>query len=159
LLLHCHAGSPRDAVQRLFDQRGIASNRLTFVGVLPTEQYFELYRQIDLALDPFPYCGGTTTCDALWMGVPVVSLAGRTAVGRGGLSILSNVGLPELVARDTEQYVQIAAHLAADRPRLADLRATLRQRMQESPLMDAPRFARNVEATYREMWRRWCAEV
>ena len=79
-------------------------------------------------------------------------------MGRGGVSILSNLGLPELVARDAEQYVRIAAELASDLPRLSKLRATLRERMQSSPLMDAPRFARNVEAAYREMWRRWCSE-
>ena len=108
-----------------------------------------------MALDPFPYGGGTTTCDALWMGVPVVSLAGQTAVGRGGLSILSNLGLTDLVAHDVRQYVRIAADLANDLPRLGQLRATLRERMQSSPLMDAPRFARGVEAAYRTMWRRW----
>ena len=118
--------------------------------------YFALYRQIDIGLDPFPCNGGTTTCDALWMGVPVVTLAGRTAVGRGGVSVLRNVGLPELIAETPEQYVQIAAALAGDLPRLAELRRTLRERMRASPLMDAPRFARNVEAAYRQMWRKWC---
>src|SRR5208337_4322502 len=103
-------------------------------------EYLRIYEHIDVALDPFPYGGGTTTCDALWMGVPVVSLAGETAVGRGGLSILSNIGLPELVARDPEEYVRIAAELARDLPRLSNLRATLRQRMQSSPLMNAPRL-------------------
>jgi predicted O-linked N-acetylglucosamine transferase (SPINDLY family) len=91
------------------------------------------------------------------MGVPVVSLAGRTAVGRGGLSILSNVGLPELVARDVDHYVKIAVDLASDLARLSGLRAALRQRMETSPLMDAPRFARNVETVYRTLWERWCA--
>ena len=90
------------------------------------------------------------------MGVPVVTLAGRTAVGRGSVSILSNIGLPELVAEDRRQYVEIAARLARDLPRLAQLRASLRDRVQQSPLMNAPRFARNVEAAYRAMWRRWC---
>jgi hypothetical protein len=92
------------------------------------------------------------------MGVPVVSLAGRTAVGRAGLSILSNAGLPELVARSPEEYVRIARDLAADLPRLADLRAGLRSRLLRSPLTDAPRFARNVEAAFRGMWRRWCGK-
>jgi protein O-GlcNAc transferase len=115
--------------------------------------YFEMYHSIDIALDTHPYGGGTTTCDALWMGVPVMSLVGKTAVGRAGLSILSNVGLPEQVARSDEEYVRIAAALATDLPRLAHLRSTLRQRMQASPLMDAPRFARNMEAAYRQMWR------
>ena len=156
LLLHAHAGSHRDRVRDLFAQQGISPERLAFADRLPMAEYFQLYHRIDVALDPFPYGGGTTTCDALWMGVPVVSLAGQTAVGRGGLSILSNVGLADLVAYDSEQYVRIAVELASDLPRLSELRATLRERMQGSPLMDAPRFARNVEAAYRAMWRRWC---
>ncbi|HWY88037.1 MAG TPA: hypothetical protein VNX28_14995, partial [Gemmataceae bacterium] len=114
------------------------------------------YERIDVALDPFPYGGGTTTCDALWMGVPVVSLAGQTAVGRGGLSLLSNIGLVDLVANDVEQYIRIAVELAADLPRLRALRAGLRERLQRSPLMDAPRFARNIEKAFRDMWHRWC---
>jgi len=157
LLLHAAQGSHRERTRELFSEQGVSPERLKFVDFMPAAQYFRVYQQIDVALDPFPYGGGTTTCDALWMGVPVVSLAGMMAVGRGGLSILSNVGLPELVAHDLDQYVQIAAGLAADLPRLAELRATLRERMQQSPLMDAPRFARNVEAAYRTMWRRWCA--
>ena len=128
MLLHAHAGSHRRRVQRFLTEQGVSADRLAFVGLLPTAEYFGRYRQIDVALDPFPYGGGTTTCDALWMGVPVVSLRGETAVGRGGLSILSNVGLRELVARDVDEYVQIAAGLAGDLPRLAQLRATLRQR-------------------------------
>jgi predicted O-linked N-acetylglucosamine transferase (SPINDLY family) len=90
------------------------------------------------------------------MGVPVVSAIGQTVVGRGGLSILSNVGLADLVAHDSEQYVRIACELTGDLPRLARLRATLRSRLENSPIMDAPRFARHVETAYREMWRRWC---
>ena len=119
-------------------------------------RYIQSYQRIDIALDPFPHGGGTTTCDALWMGVPVISLAGQTAVSRAGLTILTNVGLTELVAGSLEEYVKIAADLAGDLPRLAALRAELRQRMQASPLMDAPRFARNIEAAYRQIWRRWC---
>ena len=158
LLLYARAGGHRDRVRGVLAERGISTERLAFVDFLPLEEYFDVYQRIDVALDTFPYGGGTTTCDALWMGVPVVSLAGQTAVGRGGASILSNVGLPELVAHDAEQYVRIAVDLANDLPRLSELRATLRNRMQASPLMDAPRFARNVEAAYREMWRRWCAK-
>jgi predicted O-linked N-acetylglucosamine transferase (SPINDLY family) len=158
LLLHAHAGRHRDRVRRLLAEQGISAERLAFVGLLPTAEYFGVYQRIDVALDPFPYGGGTTICDALWMGVPVVSLAGQMAVGRGGVSILSNVGLPELVAQDSEQYVRIAVELAQDLPRLSQLRTSLRDRMQKSPLMDAPRFARNVEAAYREMWQRWCTK-
>jgi predicted O-linked N-acetylglucosamine transferase (SPINDLY family) len=92
------------------------------------------------------------------MGVPVVTLLGRTAVGRGGASLLSNIGFPDLIARTPEQYVRIAIDLAQDLPRQAELRRTLRPRMQASPLKDAPLFARNVEAAYRQMWRNWCVE-
>jgi predicted O-linked N-acetylglucosamine transferase (SPINDLY family) len=157
LLLHAHEGSHRQRVLGRFQQEGIDPQRIRFTGLLPIESYFDLHQQLDIALDTFPYGGGTTTCDALWMGVPVVSLIGQTAVGRGGLSLLSNLGLSELAAHSTEEYVQIATDLAHDLPRLATLRATLRHRMEHSPLMDAPRFARNLEAAYRQMWRHWCA--
>jgi predicted O-linked N-acetylglucosamine transferase (SPINDLY family) len=157
LLLHARAGSHRDRVRAFLAEQGISTARLEFVDFLPESEYFEIYQRIDVALDPFPYGGGTTTCDALWMGVPVVSLAGQTAVGRGGVSILSNIGLPELAAHDSEHYVRIAEALANNLPGLAGLRTMLHDRMRSSPLTDAPRFARNIEAAYREMWRRWCA--
>jgi len=156
-ILHAHEGSHRQRVWDLLESQGIDPRRLKFVGKAPLPEYFKLYERIDIGLDPFPCNGGTTTCDALWMGVPVVTLNGRTAVGRGGVSVLRNVGLPELVAQTHEQYIQIATDLAKDLPRLAEMRRTLRPRMQASPLMDAPRFARNIEAAYRQMWRNWCA--
>jgi predicted O-linked N-acetylglucosamine transferase (SPINDLY family) len=152
LLLHAQAGGHRERVRDWFAGQGVAPERLGFVGRVPLAEYLQTYGRIDVALDPFPYGGGTTTCDALWMGVPVVSLAGATAVSRGGLSILSNVGLPDLVAHDEGQYVRRAIGLANDLPGLRRLRATLRERMQGSPLMDAPRFARHVEAAFRSMW-------
>jgi predicted O-linked N-acetylglucosamine transferase (SPINDLY family) len=92
------------------------------------------------------------------MGVPVVSLAGQRAVSRGALSVLSNVGLPELVASSPEQFVQIATELAQNRSRLNELRSTMRQRLQASPLMDGPRFARSMESAFRTMWQRWCSQ-
>ena len=156
LLLHAHEGSHRQQVRDRLQREGIDPTRLRFAGFMPTRQYFELYRTIDIGLDTFPFAGGTTTCDALWMGVPVISLAGKTGVGRGGVSILSNIGVPELIADSHEKYVRLARELAADLPRLCDLRSTLRQRMQQSPLMDGRRFASNVEAAYRRMWRTWC---
>jgi protein O-GlcNAc transferase len=158
LLLHAHEGSHRQRVRDLLERQGIDPQRLTFVDKVPLSEYFKLYEQIDIGLDPFPCNGGTTTCDALWMGVPVVTLAGQKAVGRGGVSVLRNVGLPELIAETPEQYVQIAADLAKDLPRLSELRRTLRPRMQASSLMDAPRFARNVEDAYRLMWQSWCLD-
>jgi len=156
LLLHAREGDHRQRVLDRLERDGIEPKRVRFAGVVPIRNYFELYQQIDIALDPFPYGGGTTTCDALWMGVPVVSLAGKTAVGRGGLSILGNLGLPELVVDSEQAYVRVASDLANDPGRLSNLRQTLRQRMERSPLMDAPRFARNIEAAYRQMWRTWC---
>jgi protein O-GlcNAc transferase len=159
LLLNASEGSHRQRVLDRLEREGIEPQRVRFVSHLPVEKYFGLYGQIDIALDPFPHGGGTTSCDALWMGVPVVSLTGRTAVGRGGLSILSNVGMQDLVAHSAEAYVQIATELAKDLPRLSNLRLTLRRRMEQSPLMDAPRFVRNIEATYRQMWNAWCSRL
>jgi predicted O-linked N-acetylglucosamine transferase (SPINDLY family) len=156
LLVHAAEGRHRQRARELLQSSGIDPGRLSFVGFLPLVEYLGQYQQIDIALDPFPYTGGTTTCDALWMGVPVVSLAGQTAVSRGGLSIFTNVGHPELVARDAGGYVRIAAELARDLSRLSRLRSSLRSQMRQSPLMDAAQFARDVEAAYREMWVQWC---
>jgi len=154
LVLHCRKGSHRERVIERFGRMGVGADRIELVDFLPTAEYLDRYRQIDIALDPFPYGGGTTTFDALWMGVPVVSLAGQTAVSRAGLSILSNLGLANaLVARTPEQYLQIATALAFDLSRLAGLRSTLRDRMRSSPLMDAPAFARDLEAAFRDMWQ------
>ena len=128
---------------------------MKFVETLPQREYLRLYHQFDIVLDTFPYNGNTTSLDALWMGVPVVSLAGETPVSRAGLSQLTKLGLRELIARSETEYVAIAEGLAGDLPRLAGLRASLRPRMLASPLMDADRFARNVEDAYRSMWKRW----
>jgi predicted O-linked N-acetylglucosamine transferase (SPINDLY family) len=128
-----------------------------FVEYRPRREYLKLYHRVDIALDTFPYNGHTTSVDALWMGAPLLTLPGEMPVSRAGLSLLSNIGLEELAASSEEDYVRLAAELAGDLPRLADMRATLRARMLASPLMDAPRFARNVEAAYRSMWERWGA--
>jgi predicted O-linked N-acetylglucosamine transferase (SPINDLY family) len=157
LLVHIRQGSHREDLLKCFEQQGISRHRLLLVDWLQGLEYFRLYEQIDIALDTFPHGGGTTSCDALWMGAPVVSWAGPAAVSRGGLSILSNLGLSELVAFDGDGYVEIARELAANLSRLSELRSSLRARMRQSPLMDEPRFARQIEAAYREMWRRWCA--
>jgi predicted O-linked N-acetylglucosamine transferase (SPINDLY family) len=156
LALKAHPGSHREAVCALFRDGGVDPDRVEFIGSGPRLEYFRRYDRLDLGLDPFPYNGHTSTLDAIWMGVPVVTLAGRTAVGRGGVSVLSNLGLPELIARTPEEYVEIAARRAEDRPALAALRAGLRQRMRDSPLMDAAGYAAAVEAAYRAMWQAWC---
>jgi protein O-GlcNAc transferase len=157
LLMLCPRGITRERVRTFFGERGITAERVELVSFLPRWEFLELYQRIDLALDPFPYNGMATTCDALWMGAPVLTLPGEMAISRAGWSLLSCIGLGELAASSEEDYVRIAVELAGDLARLAELRSTLRARMSASPLMDAPRFARNVEAAYRFMWERWCA--
>jgi predicted O-linked N-acetylglucosamine transferase (SPINDLY family) len=156
LILHSLEGGHRQSVRDLFAAEGVDPARIEFVAYMTGADYFARYNEIDIALDPFPYAGGTTTCDALWMGVPVVSLTGNTAVSRGGLSILSSVGMREFVTDDLNRYEQIAIELAGDRSRLAHIRSSLRTRMLKSPLMDGASFARDVEAAYRTMWHTWC---
>ena len=158
LLLMAPEGRTRARLLHQFSQHDVPPSRIEFVGRISRLDYLKLYHRIDIALDPLPYNGITTTCDALWMGVPVISLAGKTAAGRAGVSILSTLGLPELATRSPGEYAQAAKQLAHDRPALAALRAALRPRMETSPLMEAPRFARNLEAACRTMWQRWCAD-
>lgn len=155
LLLLVPAGEHR---ARILARLGVTAERVAFVERLPRAEYLRLYHQIDLCIDTFPYNGHTTSLDALWMGVPVVSLCGRTAVARAGYSQLSNLGLPELVAHSPEAYVARVVELAGDLPRLAELRRTLRGRLEASPLMDGARFARNMEDGYRRMWERYVGE-
>jgi protein O-GlcNAc transferase len=156
LILMAGLGSQRQRTVEALEREGVETHRLEFVEHQPRRGYLALYHRIDIVLDSFPYNGHTTSLDALSMGVPVVSLAGSTSVSRAGLSQLTNLGLPDLVAHSEMEYVNIAADLAMDLPRLTELRSTLRDRMKNSVLMDAPRFARQVEQAYREMWRAWC---
>jgi protein O-GlcNAc transferase len=149
----------RNRIRLLYEQMDIDTARLIFVERTPRPEYLRSYDRIDIGLDPLPYNGITTTLDALWMGVPMVSLAGSTAAGRAGLGILSTLGLPELATHNPEQFVQTASALAVDLAKLTELRKTLRQRMQASPLMDAKRFAQNIELAYRDMWRKLCSSA
>lgn len=157
LMLLASEGTVRRRVLDLLGRQKIDASRVEFCGRQRLADYYRAYHRMDIALDPFPYNGGTTTCDALWMGVPVITLAGKTAVGRAGVSILANAGYPELVADTIEDHIKIARDLAADLPRLSELRATLRGGLGKSPLMDASKFVRAVEESYRTMWRTWCA--
>jgi predicted O-linked N-acetylglucosamine transferase (SPINDLY family) len=150
-------GRFRLALARRFAALGIEESRIDFLDFQPRARYLASYRGIDLGLDTFPYNGHTTSIDALWMGVPSVTRAGHTAVGRGGSSQLYQLGLSELVAHSDEAFVQIALAWARDLSRLAQLRATLRARLANSPLMDAPRFANAIERLYRQAWREHCA--
>lgn len=143
-------------------RRGIDAGRVVFADYVPAAAdlsqggLLARYHDIDVALDTFPYGGMTTTLDALWMGVPVVSLIGERNLGRAGLSLLSNVGLAEFAVADVDAYVETALRLAADRSRLAELRAGLRDRMRTSPLLDAAGFTRKIETAFRGMWLEWC---
>jgi predicted O-linked N-acetylglucosamine transferase (SPINDLY family) len=140
-----------------FARRGIAPERIEMLGsVNSTLDHLALYGRVDIALDTFPYNGTTTTCEALWMGVPVVVLAGDRHAGRVGVSLLHGIGMDELIAASPDEYRQLAIDLAGDRDRLAAYRAMLRSRMQNAPVMDATGFARDIEEAFRDMWRRWC---
>jgi protein O-GlcNAc transferase len=151
LVLLCPEGSARARVQEKL------GGRADFVPFRPQALYMLEYHQIDLGLDTFPYNGHTTSLDSLWMGVPVVSMIGNTAVARAAFSQATNLGMAdELVGKTPEEFVRIAVELADDLPRLNQMRRTLRPRIQQSPLMDGARFARNMESAYRQMWRTWC---
>ena len=147
----------RDFVREVLAQNGVEPARVDFVDFQSREKYLETYGRIDIALDTLPYPGHTTSLDAYWMGVPVVTLLGESIVGRAGLSLASNLGLLDWVAREPSQFVQIATRQASDSAQLASLRGELRQRLQSSPLMDAAGVARDLEAAYRQAWRTFCA--
>jgi predicted O-linked N-acetylglucosamine transferase (SPINDLY family) len=134
---------------------GIAPDRLELRRFVPAEEAATTYHGIDIALDPFPFCGGMTTLDALWMGVPVVTLPQTMIAGRQSASMLANLGLHDLIAQDADAYVGAASRLAADLDALARLRAGLRERFRASPLADYARFTADLECAYRSMWREW----
>jgi predicted O-linked N-acetylglucosamine transferase (SPINDLY family) len=156
LILHARPGSHRDRLLGFFSQHHIDPARIEFVPSQDTADYFRTYCRIDIALDPFPYSGGTTTCDALWMGVPVVTLAGTAPHERASTSILTNAGFPQWIATTAEQYVQIAISLAGDVEALGAIRRSLREKMRNSPLMDGKAYARSIERAYRQMWQAAC---
>lgn len=150
------AGQSEAAARRIaerFVAEGVHPDRVRPLPRLPADRYFATYGQIDLALDPFPYNGGVTTCDALWMGVPVLAVAGNTYVSRQGAGIMTRLGMPEFVAADLEQLVGLARHWANCRIALAVVRAGLRDRLAASAICDAPRYVANLEAELRRVWR------
>ena len=159
LLLKYH-GMEKEAMrgnlESWFLEDGIPGERLRFEGAVPPREYLEAYSNVDIALDPFPYNGGSTTLDTLWMGVPVVTLAGRLPVQRCGASLLTAAGLPDLVANTPEEYVKTALFLVQAVRTVPDLRRNVRQALQSSPLMDEVGLVRSVEDAYRNMWRAWC---
>ena len=160
LLLKCRAlGDPvvAEGVRARFARHGIAPARLELLGsVADAAAHLALYRRIDVALDPLPWNGTATTCEALWMGVPVVTLSGNRPVSRIGASLLARAGFTSLVATGPSQYLEVAATLASDRKRRSALAGAVRQSLAASPLCNADAFARTVEAAYRTLWRNWC---
>ena len=160
LILKTHQFSDPDIRQsftRKFAAHAIHKDRLEFRGASPHRAFLHQYGDIDIALDPFPYTGGLTTCEGLWMGVPTVTLVGQMFSARHSFSHLSNAGLADWAVRDRQSYVQLVLEKSADLPALADCRLGLRGRVKASPLCDAPRFGRHLGAALRHAWRDWCA--
>jgi len=159
LKLHAYEGPHRKRTTDFFAAAGISSDRIEFAGFVPAEQYLRQYNAIDIGLDPFPFAGATTTCDALYMGVPVVTMPGASPLSRAGVSVLSNAGFPELIARDPADYLGRAVALARDINALSRFRDSARSRLTGSALMDGVGFTRDVEAAFRQCWREWCAKT
>jgi predicted O-linked N-acetylglucosamine transferase (SPINDLY family) len=146
-------------VRAVFSRHGVTPERVRLqCGELSVPAHLALYQGVDIALDTFPYNGTTTTCEALWMGVPVVTLVGSTHVSRVSASLLTSLGRSEWIAHSEDEYIEKCIGLAADLPALAEARAAQRERMRLSPLCDATRFTAHLEAAYRDGWRQWCAD-
>ncbi|HVT90036.1 MAG TPA: tetratricopeptide repeat protein [Tepidisphaeraceae bacterium] len=156
LILTVGAGEQR--VREIFAHHQVDANRLILVPRKPLADYYAMYHSIDIALDPFPFNGHTTTCDALWMGVPVITLAGQTYASRTCTATLTHLGLTQLIAKDTDGYLRIAGELTTDLNKLAALRASLRTQMSESIITNANAFTKNLEHAYRRVWQDWCAQ-
>jgi protein O-GlcNAc transferase len=150
-------GESRQRVIAAFSSHGVSSDRIAFIESQPRPRFLAEYHRIDICLDTFPFNGHTTGFESAWMGVPFVTRIGPTPASRVGLCMLSHLDLPDLAARSDDEYLSIAAALAADLPRLQLLRRTLRPALEASPLTDASRYARSFEAAYRDTWRTWCA--
>ncbi len=148
----------REEVLATFAGHGVAPSRIELQGPSAHPQFLAEYNRVDLVLDPFPYSGGLTTCEALWMGVPTLTLPGETFASRHSMSHMCNVGLDDWVADDPDHYAALALGKAADLPALAALRAGLRERTRNSPLCDAPRFGRGLGNALRHAWRQWCRD-
>ncbi len=157
LVLASRDGQVESRLHALATSSSIDSSRIELFNSCEHASYMRLLAQADIGLDPFPFNGHTTTCDCVWMGVPVVMLQGQTYVTRFGSSVLANVGLESWIATSVDKYIETAVHAAQDVSSLAQLRSALRGQMAASPLLDFSGFTRNLEAAYRQMWRTWCA--
>ena len=141
---------------KLFNKEGISEDQIKLYGMLPNkDDHLKLYNAIDIGLDPFPFNGATTTCEALWMGVPVITLLGDRHVARVGASILTNIGLTDFIAQDIDDYVELAIKMAANTDYLQETRQGLRERMESSPLCNGKSFACDIENAYQDMWNKY----
>ncbi len=156
LILGIGEGRARDDLVADLAGAAVERARISVLPYVSLQDYFNWFNAVDIALDTMPYSGGTTSCDALWMGVPVVTAPGTRPSSLSTASILSTVGLPEWIATSAEDYVRLAVESARDVTVLAGLRTSLRQRLRQSPLMDEKSFMRDLENAYRQMWRAWC---
>jgi predicted O-linked N-acetylglucosamine transferase (SPINDLY family) len=146
----------RHRLEQRFSTHNVSADRLVLLRSMNFREHLSVYHQVDIALDPFPWNGHTTSCHALWMGVPTITLYGKAHAGRMAASVLHQIGLPELIAQSKNEYLDKVITLAHDLPRLSELRYTMRSRMLASPLCDGKSFTRDLEAAYREMWRKYC---
>jgi protein O-GlcNAc transferase len=157
---HSLQGKMKENLHRQLTERGIDPARIELRSAYAKDSsnspYLGVYHDVDISLDTFPWSGHTTACESLWMGVPVITLRGTRHAGRMVASVLTQIGLPELIADTPQQYVEKAAQLAQDLDRMTQLRGELRDRMRNSPLCDGKGFTRGLEAAYREMWQKWC---
>ena len=151
----------RPKVRAGFEERiqamDIDEDRITLLGSDPQMVHLEKHSLVDIMLDPFPHGGGISTADALWMGVPVIALVGGTIAGRIAASALTAIGLPDLIAKTEDEYIEIAMRLGEDTERLVQLRSSMRQQVAESPVADSKQYVAAVEILYRDFWTRWCA--
>ena len=152
IVANVNSGRKQAAIRESIASMGVAPERVEFLVRVPLNQYLASYNAVDISLDAFPYGGGTTTFDSLWMGVPVVAAVGERSVSRSAASILEELGLADWIAPSIDDYVEVAVARASDAQALASLRQELQPRLKASPLTDLPRFARDLEAAYREMW-------
>ena len=143
-----------------FNKKGITSNRLEiFPEMRSFSEHLSLYNKVDIALDTFPYNGTTTTCEALWMGVPIITLKGDRHAGRVGVSLLTRTEMTDFIADTIDEYIAKAIEFSGKIDLLADIRTNMRDRLSKSPLCNAQDFTRNLEETYRMLWRKWCTET
>jgi len=153
--LHESPGEITTYIRGRFEQYGVDPERILFHGACPLPEHLALYHRVDIALDPFPYAGMTTTCDSLWMGVPVLTLAGKAHISRVGMARMSVLELEDWIARDEDDYVNIAITKSRDVQGLAELRRTLRGRMLDSPITNAHRYVQHLELAYKQIYGRW----